>query len=90
MEALSSREELKQRNEDLNILITFIQTVHNSSKLEEIYRVALDSVVELENVDIACIYLVNEIGNEAVMQDHRNFPEGFARKDCQYCIPELR
>jgi signal transduction histidine kinase len=80
MEALSFHEELKQRNEDLNILITFIRAVHKSSNLEEIYRVALDSVVKLENVDIACIYLVNEIGNEAVMQDHRNFPEGFIQK----------
>ncbi len=80
MEALSFHEELKQRNEDLNILITFIRAVHKASNLEEIYRVALDSVVELENVDIACIYLVNEIGNEAVMQDHRNFPEGFIQK----------
>lgn len=80
MEALSLHDELKQGNKDLKILITLIQAVHNSSNLEDIYRVALDSVVELEGVDIACIYLVDEIKNEAVMQDHRNFPDEFIRR----------
>ena len=40
-------------DEDLRILTSFIQAVHNFSSSEEIYRVALDSVMELDNIDIS-------------------------------------
>ena len=61
-------------------LTSLIQTVHKSSNLEEIYRIALDSVVELENVDMAMIYLVDEEKREAVLQAHRNVPEDYIKR----------
>jgi signal transduction histidine kinase len=88
MEALGFHEESKLRIEHLNILITLIQTLHKSSNLEDVYRVSLDSVVELDSVDIACIYLVDEIKNEVVMQDHRNFPEEFIRRASRNPYPK--
>lgn len=66
MEVTSFYDELNQKNEDLKILNSLIQVVHKSSNLEEIYNVALDSVMELENVDMAAIYLVDEEKREAV------------------------
>lgn len=88
MEALGLRDELRQKNESLNILTALIRAVYESSNLEEVYGIVLDSVIELESVDIACIYLVDEIKNEAVMQDHRNVPEGFIRKAERIPYPE--
>ncbi|MGE5443082.1 MAG: GAF domain-containing protein [Ignavibacteriales bacterium] len=88
MEALSFYDELSQRNRNLEILSSLIQAVYKSFNLEEIYRVALDLIVELENVDMACIYLVNEIKNEAVMQDHRGFPEEFIQRASRIPYPK--
>ncbi|HLE24151.1 MAG TPA: GAF domain-containing protein [Thermodesulfobacteriota bacterium] len=73
-------EELNNRNKDLEILNTITQAVHQSFDLKEVYRIALDQVIELDNVDLACIYLVYEAKNVAVMQDQRNFPEEFLQR----------
>src|SRR3990170_5007928 len=73
-------EDLNRRNRDLEILNTITQAVHQSLNLEDIYRIALDKVIELENVDIASIYMVDETKNEAVMQNYRNFPEEFIQR----------
>ncbi|HEY7534802.1 MAG TPA: GAF domain-containing protein [Thermodesulfobacteriota bacterium] len=80
MKVVSFYDELRQGIKDLNILINLIQTVHISANLQEIYRVALDSATQLENVDMAMIYLVNEETHEAVLQAHRNTPEDYIRR----------
>src|ERR1700758_711650 len=67
-------------DEDLRILTSLIQAVHRFSDLEEIYRVALDSIMELENVDMAMIYLVDEDRKEAILQAHRNVTEDYIRR----------
>jgi PAS domain S-box-containing protein len=67
-------------NEDLRILTSLIQAVHKFSNLEEIYRVALDLVTELENVDMAMIYLVDERKREAVLKAYRNLPEDYIER----------
>src|SRR6201997_4958959 len=87
-ETTGSYEELKQRNKDLEILTGLIQAVHRSSNLEEIYRVALDSVVKLENVDMVMIYLVDEQRQEAVLQAHRNLPEDYVRRASRIPYPK--
>src|SRR5246500_2268657 len=79
---------LKQRNKDLEILTGLIQAVHRSSNLEEIYRIALDSVVELENVDMVMIYLVDEQRQHAVLQAHRNLPEDYVRRASRIPYPK--
>lgn len=68
---------LKQKEEELKILTSVIQAVHKSSNLEEIYGIALDSVTQLENVDMTMIYLIDEDKREAVLQSHRNVPEDY-------------
>jgi two-component system NtrC family sensor kinase len=80
MEALSFYEELSQRNRNLEILTGLIQAVHKFSNLDEIYKVALDSITELENVDIVMIYLVDEQKREAVLKAHRNLSEDYIRR----------
>ncbi|MER3447641.1 MAG: hypothetical protein C4291_12760 [Candidatus Dadabacteria bacterium] len=67
-------ENLNKRNKDLEILNAINQAVHQSLNLQEVYRVALDKVIELGNVDMSYIYLVDETKNEAVLQAHRNLP----------------
>lgn len=80
MEATSLYDTFEHKEEDLKILTALIQTVHKSSSLEEIYRVAVDSVMELENVDMTAIYLVDEEARVAVLQAQRKFPEDFIRR----------
>ena len=75
-----TEEDLNKRNRDLEILNAITQAVHQSLAPKEVYRVALDKVIELENVDLACIYLVDEARNEAVIQDQRNIPEWFIQR----------
>lgn len=67
----------KRRNDNLELLTKIIQAVHKSSNLEDIYKVALDSVIELENVAMVAVYLVDEEKQEAVLQSHRNLPEEY-------------
>ncbi len=73
---------------DINILIRVTQALHKSSNLQEIYKVALDSVTELDNVDTAMIYLVDEGKREAVLEAHKNLPEDYLRKAAR--IPYLK
>jgi diguanylate cyclase (GGDEF)-like protein/PAS domain S-box-containing protein len=70
----------KREEEKLRILHSITQALNQSLELEEIYKIAMDSVIELENVDLACIYLINESKNEAVIQVHRNFPDDFLKR----------
>src|SRR5579885_1313323 len=87
MENMSSYEEITQRKRDLEILTKIIQAVHKSPDLEEAYTRALDSVMKLENVDMAAVYLVDKQRNEAVIKAHRNLPEGFVQRAGRILYP---
>ncbi len=64
-------------DKNLGVLINIVEAVHKSNDLNEIYNTALDLVIELDNVDMANIYLVDESKNEAVLQAQRNFSKDF-------------
>lgn len=66
--------------DNLRVLIKVVEAVHKSSDLKEIYDTALDLVIELEKVDMAAIYLVDDVSNTAVLQAHRNFPPEYVEK----------
>jgi len=74
---MASYKDIDKRNKDLEILYTITQAVHKSLDLEEVYNVALDMTLSLENVDMACIYLVDWERKEAILQTHRNLPEDY-------------
>jgi transcriptional regulator with GAF, ATPase, and Fis domain len=73
---------------DLEILNTITQAVHKSLELEEVYKIALDKVVELENVDFVVIYLVDEDRKEAVLQAQVNLSEDYIRKASKIPYPK--
>ena len=66
--------------DNLRVLIKVVEAVHKSSDLKDIYDTALDLVIELEKVDMAAIYLVDESSNTAVLKAHRNFPPEYVKK----------
>lgn len=66
-------------DKNLGILIRIVEAVHNSSDLKEIYNTALDLVVELEKVDMAAIYIVEEATGDAVMKANRGFPDDYVK-----------
>jgi len=70
-------EDLSKRNKDLEILNTITQAVHQSLDLEDVYKIALDMVTSMENVDMAMIYLVDETRKDAILQASRNVPENY-------------
>jgi len=70
-------EDLNRRNRDLEILNTITQAVHKSLDLEDVYKVALDMIISIENVDMAMVYLVDKDRKEAILQAHRNVPEDY-------------
>src|SRR5581483_4505178 len=73
-------EDVVEFSKDFEILSNLIQIVHRSSSSEEIYRVALDLITELENVDLVMIYLADEQKREAVLQAHTNVSEDYVRR----------
>ncbi|HEX3035559.1 MAG TPA: GAF domain-containing protein [Thermodesulfobacteriota bacterium] len=72
--------ESKPIYEDLRVLFNIVQTVHRSTDLKKIYRVALDSVKQIENIDMAMIYLIDEEKQEAVLEAHTNVPEDYIQR----------
>ncbi|MGB7293568.1 MAG: EAL domain-containing protein [Thermodesulfobacteriota bacterium] len=80
-ESLQAEIRERERTEkELKIINSITQAMNQSFDLDEVYRIALDKVVEHGYVDIACIYLVDHAKNEAVLQDHRGFPDNFLQK----------
>ncbi len=70
------------------ILVSIVDAVHRSSNLNEIYEAALDLVVEVDKVDLAAVYLVDEQTNEAVLQSHRNFPSNYVKSASRIASPK--
>jgi len=75
-----AEEEVNRKNKNVQILNTVTQAVHKSQSLEEVYTIALDMATELDNVDMAFVYLVDKDRKEAVVQAHRNLPEDYIRR----------
>ena len=73
-------EELNIRNNHLELLNKLSEIVHKSLNINEVYNLALDEIISIDNVDIAGIYLVDGKTGDAVIQDHRNFPDGYLKK----------
>ena len=69
--------DLDRRNTDLNILYTVTKAVHQSLDLKEVYRIALDTIISLDNVDMVFAYLVDEDRKFAILETHRNVPESY-------------
>jgi signal transduction histidine kinase len=79
--------DLNNRNKDLEILNSISQAVHQLFDLEEIYKIALDEVTALENVDIAMIYLIDEDRNTAVLRAHRGLTDDYIRRAGEISYP---
>lgn len=72
--------ERKLAEQELTLLNTLMNAVHRFLDLKEVYKVALDMIMTLENVDMAMIYLVDKERNEAVLQAERNLPEFYVER----------
>ena len=69
--------DLDRRNTDLNILYTVTKAVHQSLDLKEVYRIALDTIISLDNVDMVFAYLVDEDRKFAILETDRNLTESY-------------
>ncbi|HVY55555.1 MAG TPA: PAS domain S-box protein [Thermodesulfobacteriota bacterium] len=72
--------ERKRREEEMLALNTLMKAVHRFLDLGEVYDVALDIIMKMENMDMAMIYLVDKEKKEAVVQASRNLPEFYIKK----------
>ncbi|KAB2834350.1 MAG: response regulator, partial [Candidatus Dadabacteria bacterium] len=72
--------ERKRREEELLALNTLMKAVHRFLDLCEVYDVALDVIMKMENMDMAMIYLVDTEKREAVLQASRNVPEFYLKR----------
>mgnify|MGYP001202144179 CR=1 FL=1 len=72
--------DLDRRITDLNIIYKITKAVHESLDLKDLYKIALDMIIALDNVDMAFIYLIDDAKNEAVLEDYRNVPESYVRR----------
>ncbi|HWP92050.1 MAG TPA: GAF domain-containing protein [Thermodesulfobacteriota bacterium] len=78
LKALNER--LNERNKDLEVVNAITQAINQSFDLQQIYRVALNKILELENVDAVMVYVIDEEKDEAVLQAHVNLPEDYIRR----------
>ena len=74
------QEDLNKKNKDLEGLNSITQAVHETLNPTEVYNIALDKIIELQNVEMASIYIVDEVNNEAIFQEYRKLPEAYLRK----------
>lgn len=65
--------EYQSKIRELNLANSITQVINKTFNLEEIFNITLDKFIEIEFVDKACIYLVDEAENEALLQGYRNF-----------------
>jgi len=73
-------EYLEQRIRDLNILYTVTKAVHQSLDLKEVYKIALDMIIALDNVDMVFVYLVDKDRKVAVLDTYRNVPDSYIKR----------
>src|SRR3990172_330414 len=73
-------EDLQLVNKDLSALNIIATSIHKSLNLQEIYNVALDTVLDITAFDILVIYLVDENTNEAVLQAYRGLTEDYIKR----------
>jgi len=84
----SMNEDIDRKKKDLEILHTISNAVHQSFNLQHIYNTALDLATNLQDIDFAIIYLVNENRNEAVLQAHRNLTEDYISRAGRITYPK--
>ncbi|MGH7884371.1 MAG: GAF domain-containing protein, partial [Thermodesulfobacteriota bacterium] len=65
---------------ELKILNKITQAMNESYKPEDIYKTALENIIDLEYVDHSCIYIVDEDNKEAVLVAHRDMTEDFVTR----------
>jgi len=80
--------ERKRREEELLALNTLMKAVHRFLDLGEVYDVALDIIMKMENMDMAMIYLVDTEKKEAVIQASRNVPEFYLERAGRIAYPK--
>ncbi len=72
--------EHKKAEEELILLNTLMKAVHRFLDLKDVYKVALDMVTSMDNVDMVMIYIVDKDKKEAVLQAERNLPEFYIKR----------
>lgn len=77
---ISQISRLDRRQNDLEIINTITQAVHQSIKLEDVFKIALDMTIDLENIDMVMIYLVDREKKEAILKAYRNVPEDYINR----------
>ncbi len=80
--------EVSKTSKNLEILTYITQKLNETNNPEEAYRTALDKVIELDNVDIASIYIVDKQSNEAVLVDHRNLSKQYLKRASRIPFPK--
>ena len=73
-------EHFRNLTNDLEISYTITQAVHKYLDLDEVFKIALDMTIALENVDMAFIYLVDFGRKEAVLRAQRNVPKDYIKR----------
>lgn len=84
---MKTNSKLEQNSNNQKILIRMIESVHRSTSLDDVYNTALDEVMQLNSVDMALIYLVDEGTNEAVLQAERNIPRFYLERTTRIAYP---
>ena len=74
-------DELENKNYALEMLNTITRSVYTSLDIEKVCETAIEMSTTLEYVDTACIYLVDELGENAVLKYHsKNLPASFIKR----------
>ena len=81
--------ELENKNYALEMLNTITRSVHKSLDIEKVCQTAIEMSTTLEYVDTACIYLVDDTDENAVLKYHSsNLPSSYIKRASVIKKPE--
>lgn len=78
-ELKSLNQDLELKEKDLNILYSVAKAVHESIDIEDVCRISMDKIIELDNVDMVMIYIVDHSRKVAELKQSRNVPEKYIK-----------
>ncbi|MGI9533623.1 MAG: GAF domain-containing protein, partial [Thermodesulfobacteriota bacterium] len=72
-------EQLNKRNKDLEIINKVTSLLHNSLDVDDVCNTVLDLIISLDYIEMSCIYMVDESGQNAELKFHKNLPPEYIK-----------
>ncbi|MGI9553449.1 MAG: hybrid sensor histidine kinase/response regulator [Thermodesulfobacteriota bacterium] len=80
-------EQLNKRNKDLEIINKVTNSVNNSVDVDNVCNTVLDLITSLDYIEMSCIYMIDETGQNAELKFHKNLPPEYVKNASMVKFP---